>query len=61
MSTRISTCPKCGSLEIEMINPEVIKTSQKFIVEVKCRCKKCANIFTINSRTDYGVKFGVLY
>ena len=61
MSSRILTCPKCNSLDIEDINPEIKETSKTPIVEVKAKCVSCQHKFKYGSATTWGKRLQVLY
>lgn len=70
MSTIITVCPKCGSKDFEVLNPDVVHTSKTITVQLHCKCNRCktgllfgrkATMFSITEATDEGRRRGVLY
>jgi RNase P subunit RPR2 len=61
MSTKITTCSGCKSLNIIELNPEIRETSSKIICNVNCKCNDCGLIFDIPTWTKYGRAKGILY
>lgn len=61
MSTKITKCTNCGSVNIKDINPELKSNSNMVIVKIKAKCYDCNNEFEYNSATSGGKRRGILY
>lgn len=61
MATKITTCDKCGSSNITVLNPELIETSPLPIVRIDAKCNECNTIFKFPSATKSGKRKGILY
>ncbi len=61
MSTKITSCPKCDSKDINELNPEIRETSLRPLCEITCACLQCNETFTISSWTRNGKRRGIRY
>lgn len=56
-----TTCPNCGSRNIEDLNGELKETVKEITVQIKAECQDCGHEFEYCSDTDYGHEIGVDY
>lgn len=61
MSTVITTCPECKSMDIKEINPEQRDVVSTPLCKITGECNECKTIFEFNSWTKAGKRRGILY
>ncbi len=61
MASKVTSCSKCGSYDIQELNPTTRDTSTNNLCTISCKCNGCAHLFTIKSWTKSGKRKGIRY
>lgn len=61
MSTKITMCDRCRSINIKELNPKNRDIVNGFTCRIECICNDCGFKFMISSWTVYGKRRGILY